>query len=82
MRLEVHSKGLGLASKDVVRLFPEFHVGSSSVKIRADQQEVAAAEEEAVFYAILPGISRLESTVRPRNSKARAAARNTSALIH
>ena len=82
VRLEVHSKGLGLASKDVVRLFPEFHVGSSSVKIRADQQDVAAAEDDAVFYAILRGVSRpLESTVRPRSSKAHAGARNTSALI-
>jgi signal transduction histidine kinase len=82
VRLEVHSKGLGLASKDVVRLFPEFHVESSSVKIRADQQEVAAAEDDAAFYAILGGVSRRsESTVRPRSSKARAASRNASALI-
>jgi len=82
VRLEVHSKGLGLASKDVVRLFPEFHVGSSSVKIRTDQKEVAADEDDAIFYTILPGISRLaESTVRPRHSKVRAAAGNSSVLI-
>jgi signal transduction histidine kinase len=82
VRLEVHSKGLGLTSKDVVRLFPEFHVASSSVKIQSDQQDVAAAEDDAVFYAILRGVSRpVESTVRPRSSKAHAASRNTSALI-
>jgi signal transduction histidine kinase len=73
VRLEVHSQGLGLASKDVVRLFPEFHAGSSS----------AAAADDAVFYAVLPGISRqAESTARPRSSKARAGAKNTSALVH
>ena len=82
VRLEVHSKGLGLASKDVVRLFPEFHLASSSVKIQSDQREVAAAEDDAVFYAILRGVSRpAESTVRPRSSKAHAASRNTSALV-
>ena len=71
VRLEVHSKGLGRASKDVVRLFPEFHAGP------------AAAEDDAIFYAILPGVARSsESTVRPRSSKARAGARNTSALVH
>lgn len=71
VRLEVQSKGLGLDSKDIVRLFPEFHVGS------------AAAEDGAIFYAILPGVTRSsESTLRPRSSKARAGARNTSALVH
>jgi signal transduction histidine kinase len=81
VRLEVHSKGLGLASKDVVRLFPEFHVASSSVKIQSDQREVAAAEDDAIFYAILRGVSRpAETAVRSRSSKARAASRNTSAL--
>ena len=73
VRLEVHSKGLGLASKDVVRMFPEFQLGSSS----------EVAEDAAIFYAILPGVSRpAESTLRPRSSKARAGARNTSALVH
>jgi hypothetical protein len=52
------------------------------VKIQSDQQDVAAAEDDAVFYAILRGVSRpVESTVRPRSSKAHAASRNTSALI-
>jgi signal transduction histidine kinase len=83
VRLEVHSKGLGLASKDVVRLFPEFHVGSSSVKIRTAQQEVAADEDDAVFYAILRGVSRpAESAVHGRSSKAHAGARNNSALVN
>jgi len=82
LRLEVHIRGLGLASKDVVRLFPEFHVDSVSVKIRAGQQQVAAAEDDNVFYAILPGIARpAESTVRARSSRARAAAKDSS-LVH
>ena len=73
VRLEVHSKGLGPASKDVARMYPEFQLGSSS----------EAAEDDAVFYAILPGIARRgESTVRPRSSRARAGARGTSALVH
>ncbi|MBZ5594657.1 MAG: HAMP domain-containing histidine kinase [Acidobacteriia bacterium] len=82
LRLEVHIRGLGLLSKDVVRLFPEFHVDLVSVKIRAEQQHVAAAEDHNVFYAILPGVARrAESTVRARDSKARAAAKNSTALI-
>jgi signal transduction histidine kinase len=82
LRLEVHVRGFGLPSKDVVRLFPEFHVDSVSVKIRAGQQKAAAAEDDNVFYAILPGVARpAESTVRTRSSKARAAVKN-SALIH
>jgi signal transduction histidine kinase len=81
LRLEVHVRGLGLPPKDVVRLFPEFHVDSVSVKIRAEQQEVAAAEDHNVFYAILPGVARLaESAARARDTKVRAAAKN-SALI-
>jgi signal transduction histidine kinase len=73
VRLEVHSKGLGLAAKDVVRMFPEFQLRSMS----------ELAERGEVFYAILPGVSRqAESTARPRSSKARAGARNTSALVH
>lgn len=82
LRLEAHIRGLGLPSKDVVRLFPEFHVDSVSVKIRAGQQQVASAEDDNVFYAILPGVAPpAESAVRARSSKARAAAKN-SALIH
>ena len=71
VRLEVRNKGLGLGSKDVVRLFPEFHVASDE------------ADDGAIFYAILPGVTRSsDPTLRPRSSKARAGARNTSALVH
>ena len=72
VRLEVRSAGLGLASKDVVRMFPEFRLGSSP----------EVAEDTAVFCAILPGVSTPAESTRPRSSKARAGARNTSALVH
>jgi len=82
IRLEVHTTGVGLPSKDVVRLFPAFHVETPSI---AAQTGPAATsyEERDIFYAIVPGIARsAEPAVLPRNGGSPAPAKSVSALIH
>jgi signal transduction histidine kinase len=82
IRLEVHTTGLGLPSKDVVRLFPAFHVETPSL---ASQTELhgTAHEERDTFYAIVTGIARpAEPAVRVRHAGASTAPKSASTLIH
>jgi signal transduction histidine kinase len=80
LRIEVQSTGLGIPSKDVLRLFPEFHVDGSAAAETAPH--TPAGDESAAFYAILPGVARRpDPAVRTRNA-ATGAPKGASALIH
>ena len=77
LRVEVQSTGLGMPSKDVLRLFPDFHLDESA----ADVAPRASADERVAFYAVVPRVARLaEPAVHPRN--AAVVPKGAAGLVH
>jgi signal transduction histidine kinase len=79
LRIEVQSTGLGMPSKDILRLFPEFHVESAASETA---KQPATVEDCGVFYAILPGVARPAEPVVKARAVNPGATKGASALVH
>lgn len=86
LRMEVENTGVGMASKDVVRQFPEFQLAAAqSRRARPAHGDDRAQtdQERSIFYAILPGVTRpVGTTARTRARTTEMADKPASTLIH